>query len=311
MTALSVLCALLCAAANAAVSVLQRLAALGPPTADNRPGGHWAWLLRSRAWWAGFAALLLAAVAQAAALGLGSLSLVQPLLTSELLFALVIGRLVFRRDPGRRTWAAFAALAVGLALFLAATDPQPGGGAVAPGGRWLVVALAVSAVIVVLVAAAWKARGAGKAVLLGCATATGFALTAALVKETLTRVGASGFAQLWTDWPVYALAVTGGGSFALLQVTLRAGTLRASQPALTLVDAMVSLALGRVLFADRLSFPFGAVLLGAVLAVVGGALMVAGVLGLVRSDALASAWDVRAAPRERPRPDRGPGPGLG
>ncbi|WP_042364604.1 DMT family transporter [Streptacidiphilus neutrinimicus] len=286
MTSLAVLCALVCAAANAAVSALQRLAALDVP-AGGTGTRRLRLLLRSKVWWAGSAALLVAAVAQAAALGLGSLSLVQPLLASELLFALLVGTLVFRRGPGRRTWGAFTALAAGLALFLAATRPRPGDDS-ATTARWAMTGLAVAVAVVALLAAARTVRGAPRAALLGCATATGFAMTAALIKEVLSRAGAAGFAQLWLDWPVYVFAATGGTSFLLLQATLRAGTLRVSQPALTLADALVSLVLGGVLFGDRLALG-----VHTVPAVAGCALIVVGVVGLSRSRTLASGWDTR------------------
>ncbi|MCP3822231.1 hypothetical protein NLX86_30335 [Streptomyces sp. A3M-1-3] len=44
----------------------------------------------------------------------------------------------------------------------------------------------------------------------------------------------------------------GLGSFLLLQVTLRAGALVASQPALTLGDAFLSAVLGVVLFHEHI-----------------------------------------------------------
>jgi multidrug transporter EmrE-like cation transporter len=292
VTLLAVLCALVCAAANGTVSVLQRSASIDTP----ETGEGWRSklrVLRSRTWWAGSAALAVAAAAQAAALGLGSLSLVQPLLASELLFSLLIGSLVFRRGPGGRTWAAFTGLALGLALFLASTHPRPGGRS-APTSHWVLIGAAVAGTVLVLIGAAWRVHGAPRAALLGCATATGFALTAALIKEVLARAGASGFAQLWVDWPVYVFAVTGGLSFVLLQVTLRAGTLRASQPALTLVDALVSLVLGHFLFGDRLTLG-----LRAIPAAAGVALIVAGVVGLSRSRDLETGWDSADARRSQ------------
>ncbi|MFD0327614.1 hypothetical protein ACFQZC_03680 [Streptacidiphilus monticola] len=127
MSALAVLLALVCAAANGTVSVLQRLAAV-------RTGGEGglARLVRCGVWWLGCVALAVAGITQVAALAVGSLSLVQPLLAAELLFTLLIGGLVFHRSPGGRVWAAFLALACGLAVFLVAVDPQEGASA-APG----------------------------------------------------------------------------------------------------------------------------------------------------------------------------------
>jgi drug/metabolite transporter (DMT)-like permease len=80
-------------------------------------------LVRRPIWLAGTAGDTLGYVAQAAALGLGSLVLVQPLLATSLLFALPLGawwagrRL--RRSDG--LWA--LALTAGLAVFLVAGEP--------------------------------------------------------------------------------------------------------------------------------------------------------------------------------------------
>src|SRR5581483_12003777 len=120
MTGVTVLLALLAALSNAAASVLQRRAAVqeaeecGRARAALRRLAH---LLRRPNWLAGSGLLALSSLLQAAALATGSLSLVQPLLAAELLFTLVVGSVAFRRTPDRRTWLAFAALAVGLALF--------------------------------------------------------------------------------------------------------------------------------------------------------------------------------------------------
>ncbi|MYS39864.1 hypothetical protein GTY23_01085, partial [Streptomyces sp. SID5998] len=71
-------------------------------------------VLRRPYWLAGAGLLALSTVLQAAALAVGSLSVVQPLMASELLFTLAVGSVVFHRRPDARTWLAFAALAVGL-----------------------------------------------------------------------------------------------------------------------------------------------------------------------------------------------------
>ncbi|MCZ9344985.1 hypothetical protein NGM37_45295, partial [Streptomyces sp. TRM76130] len=72
------------------------------------------WLLRliRDPYWVGGAALLaVTTVLQAAALAVGSLALVQPLMASELLFTLVVGSVVFHHRPDATTWLAFGALA--------------------------------------------------------------------------------------------------------------------------------------------------------------------------------------------------------
>jgi drug/metabolite transporter (DMT)-like permease len=292
--ALTIVLALLAALSNASASVLQRRAAADE--SDSRTGARHAvrWLanvLRRPHWLAGAGLLALSTVLQASALAVGSLSVVQPLLTSELLFTLVVGSVVFHRRPDRRTWVAFAALGTGLALFLAAASPSPGRSG-APWGGWLLAGGAVLAAVAALVLAARPTRGGPRAALLGLASAMSFALTAALLKEVVGRFG-QGLGGVLGHWSPYATAAVGLVSFVLLQGAFRAGSLTASQPALTLGDAITSVALGWALFEEHVGLG-----VRIVPEVIGILLIGAGSLGLAGAPSVSGAWD--AAPEERP-----------
>jgi drug/metabolite transporter (DMT)-like permease len=300
---LTVLLALLSALANGAASVLQRRAAVDQQAGDRQTGKgvkesslRLARLLGRPFWLAGAAAMAVSAVAQAGALAVGRLSVVQPLLVSELLFTLLCGSLVFHRRPGGRTWLSFVVLASGLAMFLIAADPSLGR-STAHNGRWLPVGALLAAVVAILLAVARPLGGAARAAVLGCATAVGFACTAALIKE-LTGRFSDGAVAVLTGWQLYAVCGVGLISFLLLQSTFRVGSLVVSQPALTLGDALVSVALGWVLFGERVALG-----LHIVPEVAGACLIAAGTVGLTRSPAVAGGWDADAA-SARPRPKR-------
>ncbi|MFF7898960.1 DMT family transporter [Streptomyces sp. NPDC088817] len=243
---------------------------------------------RRRFWLCGAAMLAVSAVLQAAALAVGSLSLVQPLLATELLFTLAMGSIVFRRRPARITWLSFLALAVGLAVFLGAAAPSAGR-ATAEGSRWIPVGVAVVCLVLVLIGVARLVKGPPRAAVLGLASAVLFAATAALLKE-VTGLYQQGLATLATNWTPYATAITGLAAFGLLQCALRAGTLVASQPALTLGDALTSVALGWALFGEHIA-------LGVRLVpeAVGIGLLAAGTVGLSRSPAVSGKWDAEPA----------------
>ncbi|MEU7057469.1 DMT family transporter [Streptomyces sp. NPDC046197] len=313
MSALTVVLALLAAFANASASVLMRRAATERPASDGSGGrtrdgpearhgpaqqpdadqetgrrSRRSRRLRRRYWVAGAALLAGSAVLQAAALAVGSLSLVQPLLASELLFTLAIGSVVFHRRPDRITWLSFLALAVGLAVFLFAAAPAPGRDT-ADSARWLPVGVVLLCVVLVLVGTTRFVTGAPRAAVLGLASAVLFAATAALLKEVTGRFP-HGLAELLTDWPPYATAVTGLAAFALLQCAFRAGTLVASQPALTLGDALTSVALGWALFGEHIAL--GVRLLPEALGV---GLLAVGTVGLARAPAVSGKWDTERA----------------
>ncbi|MGW4567660.1 DMT family transporter [Streptomyces sp. NPDC004561] len=301
MIALTVALALFAALSNASASVLQRRAAA--IVEPDRPGGdgkraapRFGQLLRRPDWLAGVGLLMLSAVLQGWALAVGSLSLVQPLLAAELLFTLVVGSLVFRRRPDRRTWLAFGALAVGLALFLVAASPQPGRND-APVGAWLMAGGAAFGAVVLLVLAARPARGASRAALLGFASAVSFATTASFLKEAVGRL-AQGPVAMFTHWAPYATAVAGLVAFLLLQSAFRAGSLAASQPALTLGDALTSIALGWALFAESIQLG-----LRIIPELAGVALIGAGSIGLANVSSLGGDWDTPT--EERPQKGKG------
>ncbi len=137
--------------------------------------------------------------------------------------------------------------------------------------------------------------GAPSAAVLGLATAICFAGTAALIKEVTGRIPEGVAAVLATGY-LYAACAAGLLSLLLLQSALRAGSLSASQPALTLGDALVSVGLGKVLFDERVA-------LGShpVQAAIGICLLAAGTVGLSLSPAVAGKWDATAAPTGQDR----------
>ncbi|MEU3655555.1 DMT family transporter [Streptomyces sp. NPDC032161] len=306
MDVLAVTLALLAALANGAASVLQRRAAVDQaacePADDARDARRTVRhavrravrLVRRPFWLAGASALGLSALLQAAALTVGSMVVVQPLMASELLFTLLIGTVVFRQRPGGRTWLSFLMLGAGLTLFLTAAGPSPGE-ATGEAGTWLFVGACAATAVAALLLVARGVRGAARVASLGCATAICFACTAGLVKETAGRIQDGTAAVLTTGYP-YALCVVGLLSLALLQSSLHAGTLAVSQPALTLGDALVSVVLGAVLFGERIALEAHVLQ-----AVTGACLVAAGTVGLSRSPAVAQHWDTTATPpREHP-----------
>ncbi|MFE9098604.1 DMT family transporter [Streptomyces sp. NPDC007264] len=307
MSALTVVLALLSALTNASASVLQRRAAAAEPGGGPglRHAVRWlAQILRRPHWVAGAGLLALTTVLQAAALATGSLSVVQPLQASELLFTLAVGGVVFHRRPSRRTWLAFAALAAGLALFLGAATPSAGRSTAWP-GRWPATGGTLLCVIAALAAASLPVRGAPRAALLGLSSAVSFSATAALLKEVTGRL-AHGPGTVLAQWPPYATVAFGLVGFLLLQGALRAGSLTASQPALTLGDALTSVALGAVLFDERIAL--GVRVLPEV---VGVALIGAGSIGLASALSAGGSWDVAPTGRngtdpgaQRPAPQR-------
>jgi drug/metabolite transporter (DMT)-like permease len=246
---LCVILALFTSLSNASASVLQRRAASQESSSRSMHLSLIADLARRKVWLAGIGLVIAAALFQASALAAGPVALVQPIFIIELPLALLLASFVMRRRIPRRVWIAVAAVTVGLGTGLAVAQPSGGADHAAP-GLWVLALIAVGAFEVVLISAALRVRGEPRAALLGLAAACGYALTAALLKEAVAALD-RGPAAFFTTWQLYGTAVAGVGALFLLQNALQAGTLVASQPMLTVGDALISISLGVVLFGEQ------------------------------------------------------------
>lgn len=238
---LAVLAALGSALLVAIANVLQHRAGHGP---TKRPLGqvlrHPLWLFGALAGVAGFALHVVA-------LSSGALAFVQPLLVCGLLFALPLSHALERRIIRGAEFAAAASVVCGLALFQLTAHPAAGrpypdlrvlGWCVAAAGGVTGVGLAFAA-----------RRPGGRAAWLGLCTGVGYGLAAALVKATVGGFASHGLAVL-ASWPPYAFVVVVTVAIAMNQLAFNAGPLAVSLPILTIVDPLVSVAIGAIAFGE-------------------------------------------------------------
>lgn len=275
---LGVVLALFAAAANAIASVLQRAAVRSEPESRAFSIGLLWDLAHRPVWIAGIATVVVGFLLQAAALGNGAIALVQPLLVLELPFTLLLASRVFGGGMTRREWLAIAVMAAGLAALLSGLAPSDVD--VAPAGlaRWIMGLLVTLAVVALLVVLGLRGHGSRRAVLLGAATGLDFGLTAVLVK-VVTAAYAHGITTVFATWQTYLIIVTGPGGFFLLQNALEAGSLVASQPAMTLTNPAAAIAWGIAILGEPVRS--GAWL---VLAFAGAGAIGAGTVLLARSE---------------------------
>jgi drug/metabolite transporter (DMT)-like permease len=241
--------ALLTALSNAVSVTAQHIAS----TADPRRSSGWRlvlYLFRNPLWLFGWAALAGSFLFQALALHDGLISVVQPLLVTELIFALVLRRFWLHQSILLVTWGGAALTCAGLAVFLVAGEPQ-GGQPTPLSNHWIAAVVGCSAGAAVLAALAQWGSPSRRAALYASAAATMWALVAVFIKsttDTLTQFGAGG---MFLHWPVYALAASGLAGVWLEQAALHVGPLRVSQPFLVIIDPLVSIALSVWLFDER------------------------------------------------------------
>jgi drug/metabolite transporter (DMT)-like permease len=269
--------ALLAAFCNAVNEATQHVAS----TASPRRSSGWqlvVYLFRNPLWLFGWVALIGAFVFQALALHEGLISVVQPVLATELVFMLVLRRLWIRQAIRPITWGAAALTCVSLTVFIVMSEPR--GGQPNPiSHHWVTAGLACCAVAAVLAVLARWGSPARRAALYGAACAVMWALVATFIKATTDTLAQFGVAGMFTHWPVYALALGSAAALILQQVALHVGPLRVSQPVLVIVDPMVSIALSVWLFGEH--FTSDAAVLA--VAAIAFAVMCAGVIVLTQT----------------------------
>jgi drug/metabolite transporter (DMT)-like permease len=276
--------ALIASGFTATASVAQRRAAALAPEKMSFSWRLVGYLLKRPAWFVGIASMILGFVFQVEALRVGSLTVVQPLIATELV---IVFGVIAVHDPHRvhgRDWLSALGMVIGLGVFLALARPS-GGHSHSSTSMWVLAGIStfVLAGLLTLVAYLPPAKGrrpnAGrKAALLGVAAATGFGFVAAVIKELSTHLS-QGPSGVFSNWSPYVLILSGAAAMFLASNAFQAGSLAASQPGLTIVDPLVASALGVVLFGERLNHT-PAAFTGEILAV---ALLVISVVVLSRS----------------------------
>jgi drug/metabolite transporter (DMT)-like permease len=238
-------------------------------------------LTHDRLWFAGWAVGTTAYFVQAAALHLGSVSVVQALQVTSLLFTLPLSTLGRPGNPQARDWLGGGFIVAGLILFLASRGATHG--ASSPHrDRFLFILLMLLAAVVGLTVLAGLRSGPLRATLLACAAGASFAASASLVKLTSDDLVSHGVAGTATDWPGYALAVVSVIGVLLQQVAFASGRLPVAATAMIVTNPVVGTAIAIVAFAELL--PGDPVRLAGL--AFGAALVVAGVTVLSHSPLL-------------------------
>jgi drug/metabolite transporter (DMT)-like permease len=284
MTVRVIVLALIASGFTATASVAQRRAAAPAPEKFALSWHLVGYLLRRPVWFLGIGSMILGFVFQVAALRVGSLSLVQPLIATELVIVFGVIALQDRHRVHGRDWLSAFGMVIGVGAFLALARPKGGHTHSSP-SMWIFAGLSTAVLASLLTVLAYLPGRGGhtssagrKAALLGIAAAAGFGFVAAVVKELSTHLS-QGFSGVFLNWSPYVLLISGAASMFLASNAFQAGSLAASQPGLTIVDPLVASLLGVVLFGERIDH-HPVALIGEVVAV---AVLVVSVVVLSRS----------------------------
>lgn len=284
-TALAVLLALGGGLCYATAAVLQQRAAATQPAELALSPRLITRLARRPLWLLGIGFDIAAYALEAAALGVGSVVVVGPVLVSSLLFAIPLATVGQPAKVTRREMSAAGLVVIGLSVFVTVGDPR-GISSTASTLGWV---LAGAFVFLVAGAAVGFGRRAGagpeRALLFGLATGALYALTAVLTKATVDLFD-DGVLDSLGHWQPYALVTVSIVGLVINQSAFQAGHLAASLPAIAVTNPVLASVLGVVLFDERFGASGGLAVGVTALAVVA---MIIGTLRLARSPLVTSA----------------------
>jgi drug/metabolite transporter (DMT)-like permease len=274
---LTVVFALAAAFCNGANVLTQHSVSIGAPKREK--GLHLViYLFRQPLWLLGWVGAVGGFVFQAIALHSGALSVVQPVLITELVFVLLLRWLWFRQDISRAAWGAAGLVCLALGVFLAVAEPT-GGRANPETAEWLSALLAFGGAIALLSAAGRRGSPGRRAALFGLAGALAWALLAVFIKTTTDTLSMFGVVGMLIHWPVYALIVAAIAGALLEQAALHAGPLSVSQPMLVVVNPLASIVLSIWLFEEHFTSSPARI----AIAIVSFAVMAVGIVELSRA----------------------------
>jgi len=246
---LTVVFALAAAFSNAVNLMTQHSASVSAPKREK----GWrlvAYLFRQPLWLLGWIAAVGGFAFQAVALHFGQLSVVQPILVTELVFVLVLRRVWIRQDVARAAWTAVLVVCGALAVFLAVAEPT-GGHPTPETAEWLSALLVFGGAIAGLAVLGRRGSPTRRTALFAVAAALAWALMATFLKTATETLTTSGITGMLTRWPVYALVAAAITGTLLEQSALHVGPLSVSQPLLVIINPLASIILSIWLFDER------------------------------------------------------------
>jgi hypothetical protein len=271
-------------------------------------------LLRTPRWLAGIGCMIGGQVLAAWSIGHLPLAFVEPLLTTNLVFALVIAVPLVKASL--KLWEIFGAavLITGVALLSASRSAKPIGLSFGSVSHWPAAAV-IAGVAFLAVHAGLRRQGRSRAMLTGVGAGLVFGIQDALTRQTLEILQSSGISSLFTTWAPYALVGAGAIGIWLIQSAFNAGPLQQSLPAISAGEPLVGILLGVIVFGDRIQVSPGLLAMQAA----GIAALVVGVIMVARAPALSQlrSWTPPSIPHPihpiqgiHLRKEDGSGPGL-
>jgi len=233
-------------------------------------------LMRKRIWLAGIAVMVVGQALSAWGLGHLSLTVSEPLLATNLIFALILAAPISGEIPRRTEFAGAVLLCMGVGALSASRSVRALSESFGSFSHWPAAAL-IAGVAAALAIAGRNGPAKLRATLTGAGGGLLLGIADALTRRSVELIDGHGLAPLLTNWPGYAAICTAAIGLWLVQSAFSAGPLHASLPAVTAAEPLAGITLGVLVFGDVVHVtPWLLALQAAgVAAMVGGTILVA------------------------------------
>ncbi len=235
-------------------------------------------LVRNRRWLAGIAVMVAGYLVQAWTLGHLTLSVTEPLLTTNLIFALLLAVPLSGQTLRRTEVVGAVLLTAGVAALSLTRTVKAPSESFGSSSHWPAAA-AIALVAAFLVQLGRRRCGGIRATLTGTAAGLMLGIADAFTRRTVQIIDGRHPLHVLMHWPAYATVVASIIALWLMQNAFNAAPLHASLPAVTAAEPTAGIVLGVVVFGDRVHISPWLV----AVQIVGVVIMVTGVILVARA----------------------------
>ena len=251
-------------------------------------------LLRKPRWLFGIGCMIGGYGLSAWSIGHLELTLVEPLLTTYLVFALILAVPMSKQSVRWSEVSGALVLCAGVTLLSVSRTTKPIGLSVGSFSHWYVAAI-MAGIAFAAVQIGHRKQGHGRATLTGLGAGLVFGIQDALTRQTLQILEHHPWTHLFVVWPPYCLVGAGIVGLWLMQNAFSSGPLHSSLPTIAAGEPVAGIVLGIVVFGDRIQITPGALAIEA-----GGiAALIVGVVMVARSSAFGGLQEVAEAIKEK------------
>lgn len=233
-------------------------------------------LLRQRIWVIGVAVMVAGQGLSAWSLGHLSLTVSEPLLTTSLIFALLLAAPISGEIPRKTELVGAVLLVAGVGALSASRSVRALSESFGSFSHWPAAAI-IAGVAAVLVIVGRNGPANLRATLTGGGSGLLLGIADALTRRSVEIIDSHGLATLLATWPGYAVIGTAAIGLWLMESAFSAGPLHASLPAITGAEPLAGMTLGVLVFGDVIHITpwLLALQAGGIAAMVAGVILVA------------------------------------